>query len=87
MASSRQTICSPDATPRQVSLQQAVCDKRIKRPYPQEMDWLGWMSKTFIQHQCEKCGLWHIWKRKATELGSDAGRTHSLSSASQRRHR
>jgi hypothetical protein len=39
-------------------------DKTKGMSYTQAMNWLEWMSKRYDQHQCEKCGLWHIYTRK-----------------------
>lgn len=37
--------------------------KTLRRSYLAQMDWLEKMSKRYDQKRCNKCGIWHIWKR------------------------
>lgn len=40
--------------------------KHVQGPngYLAKMDWLERMSKRYRQEQCDKCGLWAIWRVK-----------------------
>lgn len=42
-------------------------EKAAVMGYLAHMAWLEWMSKRYDQKQCERCGFWHIWRRKKKE--------------------
>lgn len=42
----------------------ACIDRTKGMGYLQATAWLERMTKRYTQHQCPKCNLWHIWKRK-----------------------
>jgi hypothetical protein len=44
-----------------------ACEQATKHHgYIMQMDYLERMSKRYVQTQCPKCKLWHVWKRKPT---------------------
>lgn len=38
--------------------------KAVARGYNGELAYLEKKSKTYTQHKCDRCGKYHIWKRK-----------------------